>query len=313
MSAARRRAGGRLGLALALLLALGLAAVAADAAPDTQGLQPIPKAHRARHRSHRDIDRRAADGARAEARGVRGGQGIAAGRADGANHAAGRHLPVFVPGRRAVEARPRHGRRTAGGRRSAAGHRQERSARVDPGRHGPGRCSHRRHVPADRRREHDAGVPPGKFLRRYRRRARSEDDASFRARRCRLPSRAGNRTAPLAATPTSCRGCCSRCWSARWCSAASSGGHSVRPLPPRALAALAWLAGLTLALVALAALAGFAFSMLGGLSRGSGWASGPGGWGGLGGGLGRRLWGAAEVASVGVAAASAAVAPARAG
>jgi uncharacterized protein len=55
-------------------------------------------------------------------------------------------------------------------------------------------------------------------------------------------------------------------------------------------AALAWLGGLALVLVALAALAGFAFSMLGGLARGSGWSSLPrgggfgGGWGGFGGG-----------------------------
>ncbi len=57
-------------------------------------------------------------------------------------------------------------------------------------------------------------------------------------------------------------------------------------------AALAWLAGLTLALVVLAAVAGFVFSMLGGLARGSGWSSLPrgggfgGGWGGFGGGIG---------------------------
>jgi uncharacterized protein len=51
-------------------------------------------------------------------------------------------------------------------------------------------------------------------------------------------------------------------------------------------AALAWVAGLALVLVVLAAVAGFAFSMLSGLARGSGWSSGVGGWGGFGGGLG---------------------------
>jgi uncharacterized protein len=50
-------------------------------------------------------------------------------------------------------------------------------------------------------------------------------------------------------------------------------------------AALAWLGGLALLLVVLAAVAGFAFSMLGGLARGTGWSSGlGGGWGGFGGG-----------------------------
>jgi uncharacterized protein len=50
-------------------------------------------------------------------------------------------------------------------------------------------------------------------------------------------------------------------------------------------AALAWVAGLALVVVVLAAVAGFLFSMLGGLARGSGWSSGlGGGWGGLGGG-----------------------------
>jgi uncharacterized protein len=50
-------------------------------------------------------------------------------------------------------------------------------------------------------------------------------------------------------------------------------------------AALAWLGGLALVLVVLAAVAGFAFSLLGGLARGSGWSSGlGGGWGGFGGG-----------------------------
>jgi uncharacterized protein len=43
MSAARRRARSRAGLALPLLLALGLAAAASAAAPDTDGLQPVPK------------------------------------------------------------------------------------------------------------------------------------------------------------------------------------------------------------------------------------------------------------------------------
>jgi uncharacterized protein len=52
-------------------------------------------------------------------------------------------------------------------------------------------------------------------------------------------------------------------------------------------AALAWVAGLALVVVVLAAVAGFLFSMLGGLARGSGWSSGlGGGWGGLGGGFG---------------------------
>ncbi|MGB6605302.1 MAG: TPM domain-containing protein [Steroidobacteraceae bacterium] len=51
-------------------------------------------------------------------------------------------------------------------------------------------------------------------------------------------------------------------------------------------AALAWVAGLAVVLVVLAAVAGFAFSMLGGLARGSGWSSGLGGWGGFGGGFG---------------------------
>jgi uncharacterized protein len=55
---------------------------------------------------------------------------------------------------------------------------------------------------------------------------------------------------------------------------------------------LVWLAGYAVLLAGLAALGAFIFTMLGGLSRGSGWSSYPrgggfgGGWGGFGGGLG---------------------------
>jgi uncharacterized protein len=54
---------------------------------------------------------------------------------------------------------------------------------------------------------------------------------------------------------------------------------------------LVWVAGYALALAGLAALGAFLFTLLGGLSRGSGWSSYPrgggyGGWGGFGGGLG---------------------------
>jgi uncharacterized protein len=55
---------------------------------------------------------------------------------------------------------------------------------------------------------------------------------------------------------------------------------------------LVWLAGYALLLAGLASLGAFFFTLLGGLSRGSGWSSNPraggfgGGWGGFGGGLG---------------------------
>jgi uncharacterized protein len=55
---------------------------------------------------------------------------------------------------------------------------------------------------------------------------------------------------------------------------------------------LVWVAGYALALAGLAALGAFLFTLLGGLSRGSGWSNYPrsgglgGGWGGFGGGLG---------------------------
>jgi uncharacterized protein len=47
---------------------------------------------------------------------------------------------------------------------------------------------------------------------------------------------------------------------------------------------LVWIAGYAIVLAGLAALGGFAFTLLGGLGRGSGWSSG--GFGGFGGGLG---------------------------
>jgi uncharacterized protein len=51
---------------------------------------------------------------------------------------------------------------------------------------------------------------------------------------------------------------------------------------------LVWLAGFALLLAVLAAAGAFVFTLLGGLTRGSGWSSGGfgGGWGGFGGGLG---------------------------
>ncbi|HLY53725.1 MAG TPA: YgcG family protein [Steroidobacteraceae bacterium] len=56
---------------------------------------------------------------------------------------------------------------------------------------------------------------------------------------------------------------------------------------------LTFVAGYAIALAALAAIGGFLVTLLGGLSRGSGWSSQPrsGGWGGFGGGLGGGLGG----------------------
>ena len=153
MSAARRRAGGRLGLALPLLLALGLAAVAADAAPDTQGLQPTPK-----------LTARVTDltGTLTAEQQTALEQKLAAFEAAKGSQLAVLMVPttqpedIFQYSFRVAE-QWKLGRATVGGQRVDDGAllviaKNDRRVWIQVG-YGPGGRSHRRHLPAHRRRD----------------------------------------------------------------------------------------------------------------------------------------------------------------
>lgn len=285
MSAARRRAGGRLGLALPLLLALGLAAVAADAAPDTPGLQPIPK-----------LTARVTDltGTLTAEQQTALEQKLAAFEAAKGSQLAVLMVPttqpedIFQYSFRVAE-QWKLGRATVGGQRVDDGAllviaKNDRHVQIQVGTGLEGvltdatcrRIEDESMTPQFRQGNFYGGIDAGldRMMRLVQGEALPPPEQGWQSDRA-----AGRHSSLLPGLlfavlvgSVVLRGIFGRTLGSAFTAAGA--------------AALAWLAGLTLALVGLAALAGFAFSMLGGLSRGSGWSSGPGGWGGFGGGLG---------------------------
>jgi uncharacterized protein len=285
MSAARRRAGGRLGLALPLLLALGLAAVAADAAPDTQGLQPTPK-----------LTARVTDltGTLTAEQQTALEQKLAAFEAAKGSQLAVLMVPttqpedIFQYSFRVAE-QWKLGRATVGGQRVDDGAllviaKNDRHVWIQVGYGLEGvltdatcrRIVDETITPEFRQGNFYGGIDAGldQMIRLVQGEALPPPEQGWQ------PGRAvghhgslfpGLLFAVLVGSVV-LRGIFGRTLGAVFTAAGA--------------AALAWVGGLALALVVLAAVAGFAFSMLGGLARGSGWTSGGlgGGWGGFGGG-----------------------------
>jgi uncharacterized protein len=283
MSTARRRARRRAGLALPLLLALSLAAAAADAAPDTQGLQPIPKL------TARVID---LTGTLTAEQQTALAQKLAAFEAAKGSQLAVLMVPTTQPEdifqySFRVADQWKLGRGTVGGQRVDDGAllviaKNDRHVWIQVGYGLEGvltdavcrRVVDETITPEFRQGNFYAGIDAGldRMMRLVQGEALPPPEQGWQGRA------AGRHTSlfpellfAVLVGSVVLRGIFGRTLGSVFTAAGA--------------AALAWLGGLALVLVVLAAVAGFAFSLLGGLSRGSGWSSGlGGGWGGFGGG-----------------------------
>jgi uncharacterized protein len=286
MSAARRRAHRRLGLALPLLLALALAAAAADAVPDAQGLQPTPK-----------LSARVTDltGTLTAEQQTALEQKLAAFEAAKGSQLAVLMVPTTEPEdifqySFRVADQWKLGRRTVDGRRVDDGAllviaKNDRHVWIQVGYGLEGvltdavcrRIVDETITPEFRQGNFYGGIDAGldRMMRLVQGEALPPPEQGWQSGRA-LGHHASLFPELLFAVLVGSvvlRGIFGRTLGSVFTAAGA--------------AALAWVGGLALVLVVLSAVAGFAFSMLGGLARGSGWSSGlGGGWGGFGGGIG---------------------------